>query len=49
MPLRDAQGCITGIVGISRDITEKRQLEEQALRAQRLENLGCLLAVSLTI
>jgi len=42
MPLRDAQGCITGIVGISRDITEKRQLEEQALRAQRLENLGLL-------
>ena len=42
MPLRDELGCITGIVGISRDITEKKQFEEQALRAQRLDNIGLL-------
>jgi PAS domain S-box-containing protein len=42
MPLRNAQGCVTGIIGLSRDITEKKQLEEHASRLQRLENLGML-------
>jgi PAS domain S-box-containing protein len=33
MPLRDARGCITGLVGISRDITERRLADAQ-LREQ---------------
>lgn len=32
------------IVGVSRDITERRKLEEQLFRAQRLESLGMLAA-----
>jgi len=32
------------LVGIGRDITETRQLQEQFLRAQRMENLGLLAA-----
>jgi PAS domain S-box-containing protein len=43
-PLRDAKGHITGLVGISRDITEKKLLEEKYLHAQRLESIGMLAA-----
>ena len=41
-PLRDAEGRISGLVGISRDITERKRLEEQLRRAQRLESVGTL-------
>ncbi|MFZ5495993.1 MAG: response regulator [Verrucomicrobiota bacterium] len=44
LPLRDASGRIIGTFGVSRDITEKKKLEEQFLRAQRLESLGMLAA-----
>jgi PAS domain S-box-containing protein len=37
-PVRDAQGAITGAVVVSRDMTERRRLEQEAaLRAQELE------------
>lgn len=41
-PYRDSQGKIIGVIGISRDITEKKKLEAQFLRAQRVESIGTL-------
>ncbi len=48
-PLRDERGDIIGIVGVSRDITEKlnaeeerRRIQAQLLQAQKLEALGHL-------
>jgi PAS domain S-box-containing protein len=40
--IRDGNGNIKNVVLVSRDVTEKKQLEEQFLRAQRLESLGTL-------
>lgn len=42
--MRDAKGRPDGHVLICTDITEKKQLAEQFLRVQRLENLGMLSA-----
>jgi PAS domain S-box-containing protein len=41
-PIRDAQGNIVGASHIARDITERRQLEEQLRQTQKLESLGVL-------
>ena len=41
-PIYSSQGQFQGHVGTIEDITEKKQLEAQFLRAQRLENLGTL-------
>lgn len=41
-PLKDASGAITRIVGVAEDITERKKLEEQFLRGQRLEAIGTL-------
>lgn len=40
--LRDADGKPAAILNINRDITEKKQIESQLLRAQRMENIGSL-------
>ncbi|MGO8764623.1 MAG: PAS domain-containing protein [Limisphaerales bacterium] len=40
IPWRDASGKIIGLVGISRDITEKKNLEAQISQAQRMESIG---------
>jgi PAS domain S-box-containing protein len=40
--IRDNQGTPKSILGISTDITEKKKLETQFLRAQRMESLGTL-------
>jgi PAS domain S-box-containing protein len=38
----DEAGTVTGYIGTLTDITEKKSLEQQFLRAQRLESLGSL-------
>lgn len=40
--VRDDDGRPIGIFSINTDITEKKRLEQQFLRAQRLENIGTL-------
>ena len=41
-PVIDESGQLVGIVGISTDISERKQLEQQYLRAQRMESIGTL-------
>lgn len=40
--IRDEQGNVVRVVVVSRDVTEKKQLEKQFLRAQRMESIGTL-------
>jgi len=39
-PLHAPDGRIIGLVGVGRDVTEHKRLEEQLLRAQRMETAG---------
>ncbi len=41
-PVRDADGRVVRIVGVAEDITEKKRIETQFLRAQRTEAVGAL-------
>lgn len=38
----NTEGCISGYQGIFRDITEKRKMEEELLKVEKLESLGIL-------
>ena len=42
VPLRDHTGKVSGVVGISRDITDRKAMEEQMQQSQKLESLGVL-------
>ncbi|HLF27250.1 MAG TPA: PAS domain S-box protein [Anaerolineae bacterium] len=41
-PLRDSNGEISGIIGVSTDITERARAEEALRQAQKMESLGIL-------
>jgi PAS domain S-box-containing protein len=41
-PVRDAAGTVQRVVGLAEDITERKAIEAQFLRAQRLESIGTL-------
>jgi two-component system cell cycle sensor histidine kinase/response regulator CckA len=43
-PVRDKGGTVSHFISVKEDITDKKSLEEQALRAQRVQNLGLLAA-----
>jgi len=42
--LHDANGQLTGILGVTRDITDRKHTEEQLRRAQKMEAVGTLAA-----
>lgn len=41
-PVRGANGAVERLVGVAEDITERKNLHEQFLRAQRMEAIGTL-------
>jgi PAS domain S-box-containing protein len=41
-PIKDDRGAISHFIAVKQDITERKQLEQQFLRAQRLESIGTL-------
>ncbi|RJP19589.1 MAG: response regulator [Candidatus Abyssobacteria bacterium SURF_5] len=40
--LHNSQGALAGLMGVTRDITEKKQLQQQFLQAQKMESIGTL-------
>jgi len=42
IPMLDDKGNLVGYRGVDRDITERRKMEEEVLKAQKLESLGFL-------
>ena len=47
-PVRDAAGAVKAVLGVSRDMTERRRLEMELSNAQKLEAIGRLPAASPT-
>jgi PAS domain S-box-containing protein len=42
VPLKDAQGKVSGVIAVSLDVTEQKRLEEQYRQAQKMEAVGRL-------
>ncbi|MBZ0268890.1 PAS domain S-box protein [bacterium] len=42
VPMFDEQGRISGLCGVARDITDRRRLEEELARADKLDSIGVL-------
>ncbi|HEX6070625.1 MAG TPA: ATP-binding protein [Longimicrobiaceae bacterium] len=42
MPARDRHGAIVGLVGVARDVTERKQLEARLFQSQKMEAVGRL-------
>ncbi len=42
VPLRNAKDEIIALLGVTRDITERKKLEEELVKAQKLESVGLL-------
>ncbi len=42
LPVSDESGQVVRVVGITEDITERKKLEEQYMRSQRMESIGTL-------
>jgi signal transduction histidine kinase len=42
--IKDEQGQVQGVLGISRDITEKKKIEKQMINTEKLASLGLLAA-----
>jgi len=41
-PITDNSGVVTHFIAVKEDITERKQLQEQVLRSQRMESIGTL-------
>lgn len=41
-PMRDTDGRVTGLVGVGRDLTERRKFEAQLLQSEKLAALGVM-------
>lgn len=41
-PIRDKDGRVLGVVLVFRDVTEKRRVEDELIKAQKLESIGVL-------
>ncbi|HPO16529.1 MAG TPA: PAS domain S-box protein [Candidatus Hydrogenedentes bacterium] len=41
-PVLDCQGFLIGVQGITRDVTQRKRLEEQLIQAQKMESMGRL-------
>jgi PAS domain S-box-containing protein len=42
VPLRDENNEISALLGVTRDITERKKLEDELIKAQKLESVGLL-------